>query len=108
MATPGMQNTRTMDAKTTKRGRPRKGQALRVPLTFSVDPATRQKAQELRNSGVELNRIVEAYITLEHCKAFPPKYKQQGVPGAIAGIENPMGIGGWVPRVSKDILDNKK
>ena len=62
MATPGMQNTRTMDAKTTKRGRPRKGQALRVPLTFSVDPATRQKAQELRNAGYALNELVEKVI----------------------------------------------
>ena len=58
-----MQNTRTMDAKTTKRGRPRKGQALRVPLTFSVDPATRQKAQELRNAGYKVNELVEVLIT---------------------------------------------
>ena len=70
MATPGMQNTRTMDAKTTKRGRPRKGQALRVPLTFSVDPATRQKAQELRNAGYALNDLVEGIILDAHATCF--------------------------------------
>ena len=103
-----METNNTQGGKRNGAGRPRKGQELRVPLTFSVDPATRQKAQELRNSGVELNRIVESYINLVHRWAFPPKYQRQGVPGAIAGIENPLAQPSWEPQFSKDILDNKK
>ena len=46
-----------MESKTTKRGRPRKGQALRESMTISVDPATKEKAAKLRHMGIRINDI---------------------------------------------------
>ena len=43
-------------------GRPRKGTEPRVPVTFSVDPDTRRKAQELRQLGYPLNDILEKLV----------------------------------------------
>lgn len=51
-------------------GRPRKGEALRVPLTFSVDPATREKAQLLRNAGYNVNELVESIILNAYACCF--------------------------------------
>ena len=65
-----METNNTQGGKRNGAGRPRKGQELRVPLTFSVDPATRQKAQELRNAGYALNELVEGIILDAHATCF--------------------------------------
>ena len=49
-----------------KAGRPRKGEALRIPITFSVDPEVYQQAVRLRNSGFPLGYHVSALITEKH------------------------------------------
>ena len=66
-----------MNTTTTKkhRGRPRIGEALRVPLTFSVDPEVRSMAQNLRNTGYPLNELIrdticEAYIRVMICEDY--------------------------------------
>ena len=41
-----------------RRGRRRKGIALRVPMTLSVDPVILEKARALRNAGYPLNDII--------------------------------------------------
>ena len=44
-------------------GRKRKNEGeLRVPVCFSLSPATKKKAQELRAAGYKVNDIVEALI----------------------------------------------
>lgn len=43
-------------------GRPRKGEELRIPITFSVDPSTMKMAQELRKAGFPLGTHIEALI----------------------------------------------
>lgn len=43
-------------------GRPRKGEELRIPITFSVDPAIMKMAQELRKAGFPLGTHIEALI----------------------------------------------
>lgn len=43
-------------------GRPRKGTEPRVPVTFSVDPETRSRAQVLRQGGYPLNTILENLV----------------------------------------------
>lgn len=57
---------KTMNTTTKHRGRPRIGEALRVPLTFSVDPEVRSMAQNLRNTGYPLNELIRLTI----CEAF--------------------------------------
>ena len=59
-----------MGTKNSKRGRPRKGEALRVSLTFSVDPATREKAQLLRNAGYHVHELVEGIILNAYAYCF--------------------------------------
>ena len=43
-------------------GRPRQGTEPRVPLCFSVDPSTRDKARKLRSAGFPLNLHIEDLI----------------------------------------------
>ena len=43
-------------------GRKRKGEELRIPITFSVDPSVMEKAQALRAAGFPLNIHIEALI----------------------------------------------
>lgn len=43
-------------------GRKRKGEELRIPITFSVDPSVMEKAQKLRAAGFPLNIHIEALI----------------------------------------------
>ena len=55
-------------------GRPRKGQALRVPISFSVDPQFRDQARRLRAAGFPLAEHIEALIQEKYCWYFnePP------------------------------------
>lgn len=51
-------------------GRPRKGEALRESISFSVDPEIKRLARELRGNGCDLNSVVEAAIRNQHREVF--------------------------------------
>lgn len=51
-------------------GRPRKGDELRVTMSFSVDPTTLERARELRGNGCKLNAVVEDAIRDQHRLIF--------------------------------------
>jgi len=55
-------------------GRPRKGEQPRVPLCFSVDPDTAQKARKLRKAGFELNAHIEGLISDKYAWYFNEDY----------------------------------
>lgn len=43
-------------------GRPRKGDERRVSITFSVDAGTAIKLRKLRDTGRDINGLIEMYI----------------------------------------------
>lgn len=52
-------------------GRKRKNAgALREPICFSVDPAAKKMAQELRKAGFRLGEHIEAFIADKWCWYF--------------------------------------
>lgn len=51
-------------------GRKRKGDALRVPICFSVDPAIRDMARELRAAGFPLNIVIASTVVKAHAEKF--------------------------------------
>ena len=47
-------------------GRPRKGEELRIPITFSVDPKVKVMVAELRNAGVDVGQLVCSVIAMKY------------------------------------------
>ena len=45
-------------------------EARRAPVCFSVSPEVRRKLQELRRSGVDMNKLVSCIIATEHDRVF--------------------------------------
>lgn len=52
------------------KGRPRKGDALRVPITFSVDVSTVEAARALRSRGIPIGRDVELFVKTAYAAAL--------------------------------------
>lgn len=51
-------------------GRPRKGDGLRRTVTFSVSEDSARKLREIRQSGRDINGLIEMYICDLHEEAF--------------------------------------